>query len=172
MHSYSFSAVSGILTFLIAEAVAYPENLRGLIQRQACYDTTVLLALKQVPDDTYPFCRSFLGIADVTTTLPAVTKVITTSTLVTTVFDSPSTVTIPSETSFITVTTTVDNIVEPRQKLRPRADPTLAKLASSILSKSDLDGQLASLVSSGCSCLRLFPSTVEGRVTEFLVCSV
>ena len=169
MHLPSIFAVTGIFNALFSVTIAYPENLRRLIPRAACYDDAVLLALKQLTDDTYPFCRQFIGIADITTTLPVVTKVTTVSTLVTTLFDSPITVTIPTETSFVTVTSTVDSVVERRQNIHPRADPSVTELVSSILTNANRDAELASLVSSGCSCLRLSPSTVEERSTELKV---
>ena len=68
------AAVIASITCLVT---AHPNILGNAIarltNREACYDDDVLAALEAYPDDTYPFCRSLLGVKDVTTTAPPTT---------------------------------------------------------------------------------------------------
>ena len=70
-------ALGAIITILSAVVTAHPNILdkarARLTNREACYDDDVLQALEANPEDSDPFCRSFIGIQDVTTTAPPTT---------------------------------------------------------------------------------------------------
>ena len=76
MSSHRILIVTVVLASLCSLATSYPGNgvnvLRHLLNRQACYDDDVLVGFKQNTIDSETFCRSLLGIQDITTTLPPV----------------------------------------------------------------------------------------------------
>ena len=67
-----------ILLFLIYPATASPfskASILSILHRQeSCVQSDVLLAFERYENQTYPFCRSLLGIVDATTTLPPATE--------------------------------------------------------------------------------------------------
>lgn len=66
-----------ILLILAKEITAYPradEAAQALSPRQACYQDDILEIFQNYALESYPFCRSLLGIQDITTTLPPVIR--------------------------------------------------------------------------------------------------
>lgn len=70
-------ALGAIITIISAIVTAHPNILdktgARLTNREACYNDDVLQALEANPEDGDPFCRSFIGIQDVTKTAPPTT---------------------------------------------------------------------------------------------------
>lgn len=150
-------------------------------KRDVCVNDDFLLSFVEYPSDTVPFCKVYLGIEDVTTTVVWATSYTSVS-----IFDlsliletNLNSTTIETATTINTVvqTTTVPAFTQygttPVVQLGKRGpQPTDAALAIKDLSTRDNSPQNSAIisgVSSACSCLHITPNTVTVSATAHTV---
>ncbi|KAL2044810.1 hypothetical protein N7G274_002585 [Stereocaulon virgatum] len=129
-----------------------------------CYEDTALQAFQNSPDAAVPFCSSYLGITDLSST-SMVTAKTTTFTFITSVIGTEGIpATVPSST--VSIIKTGSPMLRNRQA--PQPVTPIATAASAIIAsctESPLNATVISIASSACSCLLLTTGVDEVLVT-------
>ena len=205
MHlNLSFGSIALVLSFLFGSSLGlrpainevYRRNVivaereaKGQAQkRQICVNDTILQDFEGDAYDTLPFCSSFLGYPELTTTATVTTRtsepfnlhsnhfltIFSTTVILTTVVQSTvvaTTAIMPSQT--ISVTETAGIIRRRQAAVTPRVTASSLMSAASAASTEDLNTSILGVISSVCACLSgIASSSVETvLVTSTSVCT-